>query len=182
MNLPFDRTWWILQQRVLGGRFPGGLTSEENETALQALVDLGVTCVINLIEPDETGHGSTPFPDYRSDLSRRAKRSRQKIRVLRVPIRDNDIPEPAQVRMILDEIADEPLTYIHCWGGHGRTGTIGGCLLREMGYTADEALDIMEQARIHDPHLRRNDAPQTPAQRQFIAAWQVPVKEIHHGR
>jgi hypothetical protein len=36
---------------------------------------------------------------------------------------------------------------VHCWGGRGRTGTVLGCALRELGYDADVIIDYLD--RIH---------------------------------
>jgi protein-tyrosine phosphatase len=43
------------------------------------------------------------------------------------------------MREILAAIAAaEGIVYVHCDEGHGRTGTVAGCWLREQGYSADE--------------------------------------------
>lgn len=177
MGLPFDKTWWIVRNRIVGGRFPGGLTPEDNRDALQALVDFGFSCVVNLTEPGEIGRGYQPFPDYRSELQSLASQHGSSVRVLWLPIEDNGVPQVSEARSLIDQIEDEPLTYIHCWGGHGRTGTIGGCILRERGLPFDDVIQHMKIARDHDHHLRRNYAPQTFEQRTFIAEWpvQAPV-------
>ncbi len=37
--------------------------------------------------------------------------------------------------------------YLHCWGGRGRAGTVGACLLARMyGLGAEEALDRVQRA------------------------------------
>lgn len=39
--------------------------------------------------------------------------------------------------------------YVHCWGGRGRAGTIGACLLHRLyGLDADEALERVQRAFI----------------------------------
>jgi protein-tyrosine phosphatase len=53
-----------------------------------------------------------------------------KATVHRYPLKDMGITKPEQIRKILDTIrssieAGHPV-YLHCWGGHGRTGTIVG--------------------------------------------------------
>ncbi len=37
---------------------------------------------------------------------------------------------------------------VHCWGGRGRTGTVLGCVLRELGYEPDEVIDSLNQIHI----------------------------------
>ena len=37
--------------------------------------------------------------------------------------------------------------YLHCWGGRGRAGTMGACLLTALhGLSADEALERVQRA------------------------------------
>lgn len=58
--------------------------------------------------------------------------------------------------------------YIHCWGGRGRAGTVGACLLARLyGVGAEEAL-----ARVDRAFSTRGDvqyrSPETPEQQQFV--------------
>ena len=52
---------------------------------------------------------------------------------------------------ILDVLAaaerDGAPAYVHCWGGIGRTGTVVGCHQRERGYSAERALERVEELR-----------------------------------
>jgi protein-tyrosine phosphatase len=63
----------------------------------------------------------------------------------RFPIRDVSVPdEPktmAEIIAAIDRaIAEGGITYVHCWGGIGRTGLAVACWLQERGQTPDEAL------------------------------------------
>jgi hypothetical protein len=74
------------------------------------------------------------------------KRGRD-IRITSLAIRDMEVPTEAEMIHILDTI-DQALTedrpvYVHCWGGHGRTGTVVGCYLRRHDLvSARTCLDI----------------------------------------
>jgi hypothetical protein len=70
-------------------------------------------------------------------------------------VEDVRVPEsPEHMRSILKRIrkgVDEGrLVYVHCLGGHGRTGTAAGCWLLDRGIAADgeEALEIICKARL----------------------------------
>jgi protein-tyrosine phosphatase len=72
---------------------------------------------------------------------------------VRIPIRDVSVPdEPktmAEIIAAIDRaIAEGGITYVHCWGGIGRTGLAGACCLQEHGQTPDEALaDLADKWR-----------------------------------
>jgi protein-tyrosine phosphatase len=34
---------------------------------------------------------------------------------------------------------------VHCVGGIGRTGTVIGCVLRDLGFSADEVIDYLDR-------------------------------------
>ena len=58
--------------------------------------------------------------------------------------------------------------YIHCWGGRGRAGTVGSCLLaRVYGLGAEEALERVQRSF----DTRRDDnrrSPETEEQLAFV--------------
>ena len=58
--------------------------------------------------------------------------------------------------------------YVHCWGGHGRTGTVIALLLvRLCGLHADRALHLT--GWFHDQRVnRKSTSPQTRAQRSQV--------------
>ncbi|WP_394298404.1 phosphatase domain-containing protein [Methanosarcina mazei] len=38
---------------------------------------------------------------------------------------------------------------VHCMGGIGRTGTVLGCVLRDLGFSAGEVLDYLDEINMH---------------------------------
>ena len=133
MKYPFDRTWWIEDDKLLGGRYPGTPSREEQARMLGALIDAGVRLIINLQEPLERGRGGRRFRDYEPILQRVAQNRGVAVEVSRFPISDQTIPQPQVMREILDQIdatiAAGKRVYVHCWGGSGRTGVVAGCWL-----------------------------------------------------
>ena len=90
------------------------------------------------------------------------------LRVTRFPIVDGDLPadRPAFGRLV-GEIAGWAAAgehvVVHCKGGLGRAGTVGGCLLRLAGLAAEAALAALDQAR--------PGAPENDRQRDFVRAF-----------
>ncbi len=86
--------------------------------------------------------------------------------VLRFPIPDGGTPSDldeviALVTSITDAARRGQNVVIHCKGGLGRAGTIGGCVLAASGKSAEEALAGVRQAR-------GPNAPETIAQQRFV--------------
>lgn len=92
------------------------------------------------------------------------------IEVHRLPIRDGAVPEDRRaLERLLEELRGALRTervVVHCLGGLGRSGTVAGCLLVDLGVPIGEALSRLVQAR--GPRC-----PETPAQRDFIRRWAV---------
>lgn len=192
---PVARTWWIESGRVLGGMFAAGKTPTESEDRLGALLDAGVRLFVNLQEPRELGHGRRPFDDYEPLLRKLAReRGITKLAVIRSPIPDMGVPEDiGELRRAIDTVdhltRNGDLAYVHCWGGHGRTGLFAGCLLRRRGLSADEAFERISRAREHDAHLASYPSPQTEAQRDVVRLWHeqrgsvpAPEREVDDGK
>lgn len=61
---------------------------------------------------------------------------------------------------------------VHCVGGRGRTGTVLGCVLRELGYEAEEIIDYLN--RLHK--VRREIEPgwpESPWQGDLVRRWPI---------
>jgi protein-tyrosine phosphatase len=88
------------------------------------------------------------------------------LRVERLPIPDGGVPRDlVAVRQLVDQVLQAAQhgesIVIHCKGGLGRAGTIGGCVLVASGLTPQAALDALREAR-------GPNCPETHAQRAFI--------------
>jgi len=160
---------------LLAGCYPGDLNSDAFRLKLRALVNIGIRTVVCLQPLDETGAEGQPFAPYEPLLKQMATASGTAVSCVRHPIADCGVPARSEMVAILDTIdasitAERPV-YVHCWGGHGRTGMVIGCWLVRHGCAGSEALAKLTILRRHDPHLRANPAPQTDAQLQFVNHW-----------
>jgi hypothetical protein len=173
--LPFGRSYWAVPGKLMAGFYPGASSRQDAEKKLRSLLDVGVRCVVNLVEEDEQGHDARPLHPYQILLSQLAEECGVDVTYVRMPIRDVDIPSVATMRIILDLIdaalARGLMTYVHCWGGRGRTGTVVGC------YLARHGMAVGEDALKEITHLRRYEetadkgSPDTEEQREMIRNW-----------
>jgi len=77
------------------------------------------------------------------------------------------------LRTINEALSEGRGVYVHCWGGHGRTGMVVGCWLREQGLSGLDALERLAVLRAHDEVLQEWNCPQTPGQMNMILEWQL---------
>jgi protein-tyrosine phosphatase len=146
---------WIEEGKLLAGRHPCAWSAEDAAAELRAVLDLGVTLILDLTEVGE-------LKPYLAHLP-------EDVRHVRVPIRDFTAPTRDQILHALDtidaEIARGGVVYVHCWAGCGRTGVVVGCWLVRHGTTPQDAL-----ARIAE--TRGLGCPQTLEQRYAVLDWQ----------
>jgi protein tyrosine phosphatase (PTP) superfamily phosphohydrolase (DUF442 family) len=173
--VPFDRSYWVLPNRLLAGFYPGAPSDEEAEQKLGALLDAGIHCVINLVEEDEMDWEDQPLRSYSGLLMGLAAERNIEVTYQHLPVRDVDVPSEASMQSILDAI-DSALehgqaVYVHCWGGRGRAGTVVGCYLVRHGIApGDQALEQIA-------FLRRNEgtvnqpSPETENQCDMVRGW-----------
>jgi protein-tyrosine phosphatase len=95
---------------------------------------------------------------------------------IRYAIPDFDVPSRASMRATLDAIYDAiragETLYLHCWGGVGRTGTVVGCLLREQGFDATAAREVIDRKwQAMEKRARHPNSPETGEQVAFIDQW-----------
>ena len=64
-----------------------------------------------------------------------------KLSFVHIPIRDSSVTDDDTVlrvcQYLAHDVANGEVLYIHCWGGHGRTGTIVSILLHMMYGVSD---------------------------------------------
>ena len=84
----------------------------------------------------------------------------------------NEGEERAKVRRAVDTVVNAWRSgqgvVVHCWGGRGRTGTVLGCVLRELGLGADKVLDFLD--RVHKARGKPG-WPESTWQRDLVKDW-----------
>lgn len=63
---------------------------------------------------------------------------------------------------------------VHCQGGRGRTGTVLGCVLCELGFSPKNIISFLDQL-----HKKRGKPgwPESPWQSRLLESWQPVVKD-----
>ena len=156
----------VRKNQLVAGPYPGSLRMTEMLYRLDWLLEHGMRTLVNLQELTE-GTKQGPFPDYGPHLQRLARRRGITVQVIRIPIPDMNTTDTARIRFAVQAI-DAALSlggvYVHCWGGHGRTGTVIGCWLRQHGYGPKAALERLAELRRGYVNPKKGPAPQTKAQ------------------
>lgn len=103
-----------------------------------------------------------------------------RISYVHAPILDLDTPNSASLLSLLSTIlvkleCENAALYLHCWGGRGRAGLVGSCLLSLLfpELDAEECLDLVQKG--YDTRdgsicmpLGLRQSPQTSSQRNFV--------------
>src|SRR5205823_8341247 len=116
---------------------PGGSTAAATRARLRRLLEAGVSCFIDLTQPDE-------LPPYDAHLP-------PHVDYFRMPIPDHGVPaQPGHMGELLDRLRDAVrsgrVVYLHCRAGIGGAGTVVGCLLGENGLSGEAALDELNRS------------------------------------
>ncbi|MCB9632072.1 MAG: ADP-ribosylglycohydrolase family protein [Sandaracinus sp.] len=146
------------------GSFVDARWERDLDLDLAVLVRERVGLLVPLIEDHELHELAIP------DLEARAA---EHLRVRRFPIRDGAVPsDDAATRGLVNEIVSAlragTNVVVHCRGGLGRAGTIGGLVLRTLGLDADETF-----ARLRRRH--RTHCPENDVQRAYVRRWVADV-------
>jgi ADP-ribosylglycohydrolase len=163
---PLAESYWVIPDRLLAGKYPGGKNLKELERRLGPLLDAGFDGFLDLTE-----EGEVPgYVDYLPDT----------VDHVRMPIPDHGVPRDdaymAEILVELDKmLAAGRRVYVHCRAGIGRTGTVVACHLIEQGLTPEDALTRLNEFwQTNDRSDTWPEVPETDEQRDFVRAY-TPV-------
>ena len=149
---------WVIKGKVMAGGYPACVDDEENDELLLLLMrDYGFDTFVCL-QSEVSSHvterawrsGRAPRP-YMHDIRRLMAAHKRhipnpKVDFVHLPIVDGSVTSDAVLDRFVDDLirrvrAGKRL-YIHCWGGHGRTGTVVAIMLGRMyDVTTSQALE-----------------------------------------
>ena len=166
---PDPNTYWVIPGKLLAGEYPGDRNPEKARSCLRKFLAAGIRHFIDLTEVGEL----TPYAELRTEESGTTTSYE------RFPIHDGSVPdEPKTMSEIIAAIdrgiAEGGISYVHCWGGVGRTGLAVACWLQERGQTPDEALaDLAGKWRSCAKSQRMPSSPETAEQVRWVKEWPI---------
>jgi ADP-ribosyl-[dinitrogen reductase] hydrolase len=172
---PDPNTYWVVPGKLLAGEYPGARDPEEARRRLRRFLAAGVRRFIDLTEVGEL----TPYAELLTE------EADSRTSYERFPIPDGSVPEEAKTMAEIiaatnRATAEGGITYVHCWGGVGRTGLAVACWLQERGQTPDEALtDLAHKWRSCAKSQRMPSSPETPAQVRWVKEWPLHRSKLH---
>jgi hypothetical protein len=169
---PIPNCYRVPSTQIIAGEYPGDDNRAKSVARICALLDAGVDSFVDLTE-----HGE--LNEYEPLLREEAESRGLSVSYHRRPIRDLRVPtlqEMLALQQLLGGLGAGGRTiYVHCWGGVGRTGTVIGCHLIELGHSPDEALRIVQQlfGEMSPEKLadHPDGSPETATQKEFVRQW-----------
>lgn len=168
----------LTQLHWVDGPWPGRLALSARPRGGEWLADeaacwrqAGVGAVMSLLMADE---------EVELDLVAEADEVRAKgMQFLRLPIRDRDVPDAeTPFNQGLDRLEAELQAgrnvVVHCRQGAGRTGMVAACLLVRRGFSTQEAVRVVSEAR-------GLPVPETQQQFRWIDGLAQQLALVHHA-
>ena len=164
---------WVIPDVFLAGGCPGVCDQYHTKRRLRKLVeDNNISLFISLME--ESDYSRSGMYRYRDDLLELARGT---VHIEDYPIPDCNIIHDKVAWSIAQRIVhaithESQIVYLHCVGGHGRTGTIVSLVVGILyNLTCDQALDycrLVHSCRDTQSHPKNSgycaSSPQTPIQ------------------
>ena len=162
---------YIIPGKLAIGGYPF-ISGDRSEVHTDKLIDLGVNVWVSLVEDSEN------FEDYTEYVLEKSPTSE----FLKCPIPDRKICKDEDLFQLVENVhqlvQDGKFAYVHCHGGHGRSGTFAACfLMRYYGYDSEKAIQenrSMHSTREHHP---KKPTPQGAKQYAQIRRYKPPSDE-----
>jgi len=184
---PTRESNWVILDRLMVGAYPSSFDDAENEQILRGLLECGITTFVCL--QLEYQHG-VPESQWRAGVSLRpyiedAMEICEKDRSTGLIVAPEDLKflhhgivdcgtttDLTVLELALDvcfRMLSDEIIYLHCWGGHGRTGTVVAVALGLM-YDLSSSEALARTQLYHDLRVCSLNvpSPQTPQQRRQV--------------
>ncbi|KAG7674596.1 hypothetical protein NADE_008358 [Nannochloris sp. 'desiccata'] len=195
---------WVIKGRLIAGAFPSSTDDTETDLILTKLLELGIDTFVclqaefSMATPEAVWRSGQALRPYVKDAQRllihaRATNSSRitqtRLDLLHLPIIDGAVTSDLALSKLADDCCRRILNgermYVHCWGGHGRTGTLIAVMLSRLyGLTTEEALlytQVLHDVRKYPQNVR---SPQTKVQfeqvRRILALERVGIKALEY--
>ncbi len=185
---PTTESNWVILDRLMMGAYPASTNDDQHYEISRRLLNCGIRTYVCL--QDEYDHMATqnqwrsgkrirPYIYDAAEMLRTGesfsleKDGSKTLEMLHVAIKDCSITMDKLVQDLAEDVClrlcKNEVIYVHCWGGHGRTGTLVAIVLGMIfGLDANEALARTQH--FHD--LRYSplgvQSPQTVEQRNQV--------------
>lgn len=158
------------------GPYPGAFEDRKNDQLLKCILSKGVDTFVCLQAefypdiPEEAWRAGIGLRPYFADAQRLSKKP---LKWVQVPIVDGEIVADAVTATAVVELVEDLMAgrvvYLHCKGGHGRTGVIV-CLILSYLYRISAAEALKRVQAYHDCRVEHQGtkSPQTVVQRDQV--------------
>ena len=191
---------WVIKGRLLAGAFPASTDDTETDLILTKLLELGVDTFVclqaefSMATPEAIWRSGQALRPYVKDAQRLLVQARAtnnsritqtRLDLVHLPIMDGGITSDIALSKLADDCCQRILNgermYVHCWGGHGRTGTLIAVMLARLYcISTEEALlytQLLHDVRKYPQNVR---SPQTQVQveqvKRILASERVGAK------
>ena len=197
---PLALSNWVIPGVLCVGGYPSAMAPDQAATYAQAITDAGIDTVLNLMQNNElkrfrqyaglmehyyfaNNSASSPAPSSAAAVSTVSPR---RMDFLHYPIEDRSIPEDGGtflglVAELVSRLVGGSKVYVHCWGGHGRTGTLVSVLLAALypGLlpTPDHALDLCQRLHASRAYNPLHRSPEDGLQKKFVVEMVARVRQ-----
>lgn len=171
---PYSKSYW-LDDHILCGEYPRDKHESKEHVKLKAILGTGIRVFINLTEKKD---GMLPYQEDAFEAATALGIDTNTIEFYHFPIVDLNLPNTRQemldiLQQLSSSIEQNKSCYLHCWGGHGRTGTVAGCYLIEAdNSTGDVAFAKLQELWQYNEKSIRGLSPETIPQQNYVKNWQ----------
>eukprot|EP00948_MAST-09A_sp_MAST-9A-sp1_P001774 g1774.t1 len=194
---PTDESNWVLPGQLIVGAYPGAVDDATHQQQIMGIMKSGVSTFVCLQSEydasatEEEWKSGKKIRPYVNDAARichqlqkeKKKKSKQsetdekevnQISFVHCPIHDCDVQEDDVIiklaTTILRRLDRGEVIYLHCWGGHGRAGTVGSIVLGLLfGLNGTDSMTYIQTLHDFRKFPLGVPSPQTMHQREQVS-------------